>query len=607
MDYRVCKVMLGDPMLFSELAEFYAALESVSSRLKMMDIMARMFSGLGISEVSAAVYMTEGVLLPPFEGIEFGVAEKLMEAAIAKGAGYERKEVNELYKKLGDLGTTAEALKTKSRLRRMRDRKYTVTDVYTTMLSIAKESGQGSKDKKIAILADLIASSTPQEAKYLVRYPLGALRLGAGDSTILEALSVMESGERKIKGELEHAYNICSDLGLVAEELKRNGKEAITKFKVTLFKPIRPALAERLSTGEEIIAKMGGEKVSVEQKYDGFRCQIHKEGTKVKIYSRRLEETTAMFPDIVKAALEEIKSDDVILEGEALAFNEATAEFMPFQETIQRKRKHGIEEAIETMPLRLFAFDIMYLNGKDLLCEPYEKRRAVLEDLLSRGRIIRPSTRIVTDSPKELEEFFSTSIENGLEGIIAKDLSAEYIAGARKFSWIKLKRSYRGKLSDTVDLVIVGYYLGRGSRAEFKFGGLLCATYNKRKDVFETISRIGSGFTEKQMTELKERLDKIKLNTKPARLEAVVVPDFWVEPRYVVTVLADEITKSPTHTCFRHRQTDGEEEGYALRFPRIVGEETIRQDKGPEEATTSEEIDEMYRLQKRVAVGKMTE
>ena len=594
-------------MLFSELAGYYEKLEGLSSRLAMVEILGEAFRKCQKDEIAKVVYITEGVLAPPFEGIEFGIAEKIMEEAIAIATGYAKELVEKEYKKTGDMGLAGKELAERSRLKRIDSRRHTVSEVYDAMRKIAATSGQGSKDLKIKMLAEMIVHSSPVEAKYISRYPLGQLRLGVGDSTILEALSVMESGERKIKGELEHAYNICSDLGLVAEELKRNGKEAITKFKVTLFKPIRPALAERLSTGEEIIAKMGGEKVSVEQKYDGFRCQIHKEGTKVKIYSRRLEETTAMFPDIVKAALEEIKSDDVILEGEALAFNEATAEFMPFQETIQRKRKHGIEEAIETMPLRLFAFDIMYLNGKDLLCEPYEKRRAVLEDLLSRGRIIRPSTRIVTDSPKELEEFFSTSIENGLEGIIAKDLSAEYIAGARKFSWIKLKRSYRGKLSDTVDLVIVGYYLGRGSRAEFKFGGLLCATYNKRKDVFETISRIGSGFTEKQMTELKERLDKIKLNTKPARLEAVVVPDFWVEPRYVVTVLADEITKSPTHTCFRHRQTDGEEEGYALRFPRIVGEETIRQDKGPEEATTSEEIDEMYRLQKRVAVGKMTE
>lgn len=597
--YRIKGILLGDPMLFSELSGFYTELESVSSRLTMMEIMGKMFSKIGISEVSAAIYMTEGILLPPFEGLEFGIAEKLMVEAIAKGTGYEKKEVNDLYKKLGDLGSTAESLKSKSHIRRMQEHKYTVNEVYSTMLSIAKESGQGSKDKKITILADLIASSTPQEAKYIVRYPLGALRLGAGDSTILEALSIAYTGSRDAKADLENAYNLCSDLGYVGESLLSNGIKSIKAFKPTLFKPLRPALAERLPTAEEILEKTGG-KAAVEQKYDGFRVQIHKKGDRVQIYSRRQENVTEMFPDITAAVRSEIPNESIIFEGEALASNEATGEFLPFQETIQRKRKHGISEKSAELPLSVMAFDILYLDGTEMLTKPYTERRRAIEKLFSNKKVIRPTRMEVISEPKALEEFFEQSVENGLEGIMAKDLSAQYSAGARKFSWIKLKRSYRGELSDTVDLVIVGYYLGKGSRAEFGFGGLLCAVYNEEKDVFETISRIGTGFTESQMQELKEKLSRIKQKSRPPRVDSIVEPDFWVSPKYVVTINADEITRSPMHTCGRSADNAGVESGYALRFPRLVGNETIRSDKGPEDSTTTKEIIEMFKSQKRV-------
>ncbi len=313
---------------------------------------------------------------------------------------------------------------------------------------------------------------------------------------------------------------------------------------------------------------------AVEQKYDGFRVQVHKDGKRIRLFSRRLENTTEMFPDIVRAVEDEVHANKIIFEGEALAFNESTSEYLPFQETIQRKRKHDVEKKAEELPLHLFTFDILYLKNRDWLSEPYHKRREKIEEIFGNGRLIAPTTRILTDSPKELDKFFENSIENGLEGVIAKDLNAPYIAGARKFSWIKLKRSYRAKLSDSLDLVILGYFLGRGSRAEFKFGGLLCGVYNKKRDMFETISRIGTGFTEAQMSELRDKLNKIKLKHRPARVDSVIEPDFWVDPRYIVTINADEITKSPMHTCGRSRNEEGIETGYALRFPRLVGGET---------------------------------
>ncbi len=594
-------------MLFRELSAYYEKLDAVSSRLSMIDILSELFKKIKSDEVSNVIYITQGVLAPPFEGVEFGMAEKMVEESIAIATGFSKEDVEKEYRKQGDMGKAAQLIKEKSKLKRMNDKAYSINEVYEMMKKIAETSGSGSHDLKVKMLANMVAASTPVEAKYIVKYPLDELRLGVGDATVLEALSLAFTGDRKFKGELEGAYNLCSDLGYVGESLAKEGEKAIKNFHITLFKPIRPALAERLPTAEEILEKMH-QKCAVDQKYDGFRCQIHMKGKKVKIFSRRLEDTTAMYPDLVKAMQEELKVDSIILDGEAIAYNEKTHEFLPFQETIQRKRKHGIEEQIEKMPLKLFVFDIMYLDGKDFMVEPYIKRRETLEKLLKNKETLLISSSIIASTPKELEEFFEKSIENGLEGIVAKELSAPYVAGARKFSWIKLKRSYKGSLEDTLDLVIAGYYLGRGSRSEFKFGGLLCCTYNSKRDVFETVSRLGSGFTEKQMVELKTALDKIKVNSKPVRVDSLVEPDFWVSPKYVVTVRADEITKSPMHTCGREKNEEGIEVGYALRFPRLVGEEeAIRKDKSVEEATTTKEVAELYGLQKRVRVEGASE
>ena len=581
-------------MLFEDVAKYYEKLESVSSRLQMIDILTELFKKAKKEELKKLVYMTQGILSPPFEGVETGMAEKLVEIAIATATGFTKEEVEQDFKKRGDLGETAEYFISKTKLKKLASRKFEVSEVFDTMYKIATTSGEGSQEAKIKMLAELLAASSPLEARYIVRFALGTLRLGVGDATILEALSKLVTGERAFKEQLENAYNICSDLGKVADVLAKEGIKGIENFKVQLFSPIRPALAERLPTAEEILEKMHG-KCAVESKYDGLRAQVHvdKKSKRVEIFSRRLERLTPMFPEIAKAALEELNAESAIIEGEAIAYNEVTGEFHPFQETIQRKRKHGVEEMSQELPLHLFAFDIMYLNGEGYLDKPYQERRSALEKVVKNKGTILLADRIIATSPKELEKYFEEAIEKGLEGIVAKELNSKYIAGARKFSWIKMKRSYRGELSDTVDLVILGYYLGKGVRAEFKFGGLLCGVYNDKKDVFETITKIGTGFTEEQMKEFKEILDKIKVKSKPARVISDIEPDFWVEPRYVVTVKADEITRSPTHTCGR----EGEESGYALRFPRIVG--TIRSDKSPEDATTTKEIIEMFKMQKK--------
>ena len=590
-------------MLFEDVAGYYNKLEGTSSRLEMIDILTEIFTKAKKNEIKNIIYMTIGSPAPPFQGVDLGIAEKLAEEAIATATGAERSKVESSFRKTGDLGLTAEQFISASKLRRMSKEKFEINEVFETMLKIARTGGEGSKDAKIKMLANLLAASKPLEARYIVRFALGQLRLGAGDATILEALSKAATGNREFKPKLEEAYNICSDLGLVGETLMKEGKKGIEEFRVTLFNPIRPALAERLPTAEEILERMHG-RCAVESKYDGLRAQIHldRKAKRVEIFSRRLERLTEMFPELVEAAMKEVKADKAILEGEAIAYDEATDQFRAFQETIQRKRKHGVKEMSEEMPLHLFTFDLLYLDGESYLNKKYSERREKLEKIVKGDGTMRLSGRIIATKPKEIERYFEEMIEDGLEGIVAKDLDAPYIAGARKFSWIKMKRSYKGELSDTVDLVVVGYYSGKGIRTEFGFGGMLAAVYNEKSDMFETITRIGTGFSEENMRTFKKLFEKIKTSKKPARVSSLVEPDYWIEPKYVVTVRADEITKSPMHTAGRHKE--GEEEiGYALRFPRIVSN-GIREDKSPEEATTTKEILEMFKQQRKTKVGE---
>jgi DNA ligase-1 len=445
---------------------------------------------------------------------------------------------------------------------------------------------------KIKLLTQLLNNSTPLEAKFLARIPLGMLRLGIGDPTILDAFSVKMGGDKKLREPLERAYNLCSDLGLVAEVLWKGGMKGIEKFKIKAGNPIRSALAERLPSAEEIIEKLG--KCAVEAKYDGFRIQVHRSGKNVQLFSRRQENTTHMFPEIVKA-VSQLPQKELIMEGEALSYNEETAEYYPFQMTIQRKRKHDVGEMAKEYPLKLFIFDVLYADGKDYTEEPFEKRRKLVEKIVKPGKVLMHSEMIVTDKADRLDEFFHDCVSRGLEGIIAKDLHAPYVAGARKFAWIKLKRSYKGELSDTIDVTIVGYYRGTGIRAKFGFGGFLGAVYDEKEDMFKTITKCGSGFSEEQMVKLRELLEKIKVKSKPARVDSLLEPHVWTEPKYVVSIMADEITESPMHTAGRKRDT-----GYALRFPRMVN--WIREDKKPEDATTVEEIVKMYKQQKRVVL-----
>ena len=614
-------------MRFRVLAEFFDKIEKLSKRLEMTDLLAELFKEAEAGEIARVVYLFQGQLAPPYEDIEIGMGEKHVEEAIAKASGYTEAEVERDFKKKGDLGVVAEQMLEKKKQRSLFSSELTVEKVFRNLLKIATSEGQGSQQLKIKLLAELLNSASPVEARYIIRIPLGNLRLGIGDPTIMDsfALNLFPEAEKdkglvkkagaglrekkpeKRKSELERKlraavreliegkYNVHSDLGSLAEKLKRHGLHGLDRISIQPGVPIRPTLAERLPTAKEIIEKLG--KCEVEAKYDGFRLAIHKDGDKVTIFSRRQENVTSMFPEIVEAVKKQIKAKDAIFEGEALAFNEETGEYYPFQVTIQRKRKYDIGRMAKDFPLTVFAFDVLYAGGKSLMDLPFRERRERLRELIGKGGTIVLTDAIVTDSEKRLEQFFNENVEKGLEGIIAKDLNARYIAGARKFSWIKLKRSYKGELSDTVDTVIVGFFKGKGKRTQFGLGGLLTAVYDEKSDSFKTIAKIGTGMSEEMLESLFKMLSKEKEPSKPARVDSEIKPDVWVRPKYVIEVNADEITKSPVHTAGREK----EGEGLALRFPRMV---KIRQDKKPEQATTVKEIREMFRQQKHVSMGE---
>lgn len=584
-------------MDFLVLAEAFEKLEKTSGRLEMTDILADLLKKAKKDEIDRLIYLLQGRVAPSFEAIEIGLGYKFVEQAISRATGHSITEIEKKYKQLGDHGLVAEELMKSKKQRSLGGQKLSVSYVYERFKKIATTSGAGSQDLKIKILTELFNNASPLEAKYIARIPLGMLRLGIGDPTILDALSVKEKGDKSARVILEEAYNVSSDLGIVAKTLYEKGLKSMKGFGITVGRPILPALCERLSGAEEIIERLG--KCSVEAKYDGVRLQIHKDGNTVKIFSRRLEDMTRMFPDVIES-VKKLKPRSLILDGEALTYNEETGEFYPFQITVQRKRKHGIEKIREEFPLKVFTFDVLYKDGKDVTKTPYKDRRKVLESIIpKKDRVLSVAEGIITDSPKKLNRYFEDAISRGLEGVVCKDLNAPYTVGARKFAWIKLKRSYRGELSDTVDLVIVGYYKGRGMRTQFGFGGFLGAVYDKEEDVFKTVTKVGSGFSEDNMKKLKQLLEEIKVSRKPARVDSLLEPDVWVTPKYVATVRADEITESPMHTAGMKK---GKETGYALRFPRMIG--WLRLDRNPEDATTVKEIEEMFKEQKRSVVAE---
>lgn len=570
-------------MRYAELVDFYEKIESTSSRILMTKYLVDLFKNTPEDVIDKVVYLTEGKLYPAFVGIELGMAEKLALKALSMSSGILQSQVENEYKKKGDIGILAEKL-LKSRVQTTLFKvDLKVEDVHYSLDKIARTSGSGSTGAKLRILSGLLSDASPKEAKYIVRIVTGKMRLGVANNTIVVALSQAFAQGQKEK--IEAMYNVTSDLGEVARELKKNGVADI-KMCANVGRPIRMMLAQRMSSVEEIVAQMG--RVACEYKYDGMRLQIHKSGNNISLFTRNLEHITNQYPDVVKYARENIKVKDAIVEGECVGVDPA-GYMLPFQELMHRRRKYEIDDKAKEFPVHVYLFDALYLDGKDIMWKGLNERRALLKSSIVETENFRLSHATVSDNILEIEKFFESSIESGCEGLMCKDLGSTYQAGSREMSWVKLKRSYQSKMVDKIDVVLVGAFLGRGRRSE-TYGALLVSVYDREKDTFPTISKLGSGFTDEELKNLPEMLSDHILEKKHPRVESGMEADIWFEPKIVIEIIGDEFTLSPIHPCAHSRIR--ENAGLAIRFPRFT--HNFRYDKSPEDATTVKEVIDMY-------------
>jgi DNA ligase-1 len=579
-------------------AEAYRDLEQATARLALIDRLAALLAQTPAELLATVCYLCQGLIAPEFAGVELGLAEKLAARAVATATGASAEQVLASLRQTGDLGQAAEQLLAATAA----DRPATlqVTAVVDALHQIAKAEGQGSQGRKLELLVGLLAQATPLEARYLLRLVTGTLRLGVGTPTILDALATVHLGGRSARPALERAYNICCDLGLVATTLVSGGLAAVERLQVRPGNPVRAMLAQRLSDAAEILAKLGG-RCAAEYKYDGVRVQAHRTADgEIELFTRRLDRVGNQFPDIVKLLQAGLGPREAILEGEVVAFDPASGELRPFQEVMFRRRKHGIADAVRDVPVSLFCFELLYADGQDLTRLSYPERRARLAEAITPSARLRLSTAIHVSDTAALEAAFEQAVTDGCEGLLCKSLSptAGYQAGARGWLWIKLKRDYRTELSDTVDLVVVGALAGRGRRRGM-YGALLLAAYDPAADVFKTVCKVGTGFSDAELAALPQRLAPLARAERPARVDARQGADVWFEPAVVVEVLGAELTLSPNHTAAWGQIK--QDAGLALRFPRFTGR--WRDDKAPEDATTTQELVELYRTARRAPAG----
>jgi DNA ligase 1 len=581
-------------MLYATIADAYRDLEQSTARLALIDRLAALIAETPADLLPTVALLCQGQIAPGFAGVDIGLADRLTARAIGQAAGVPAEQALASVRSTGDLGLAAEQLLAAGA--GSRPATLQVGHVFDTLHQIAAAAGTGSQGRKLTLLVGLLREATPLEARYLVRTVTHNLRLGIGTATILDALAHVHAGGRKARPVLERAYNICSDLGLVASTLAAGGLAAVERIQVRAGNPVRPMLAQRLSSTAEVLAKLGGS-CAAEYKYDGIRVQAHRtaDGT-LELFTRRLERMAWQFPDVVELLEAGLGPREVILEGEVVAFDPASGDLRPFQEVMFRRRKHGITEAIDEVPVSLFCFDLLYADGEDLTRLAYPQRRQRLAAAVTPSARLRLATGQEVADVDTLETVFEQAVADGCEGLLCKSLApdAGYQAGARGWLWVKLKRDYRTELSDTLDLAVVGALYGRGRRAGI-YGALLLAAYDPTADVFRTVSKCGTGFSDAELAGLPDRLAPLKRDHRPARVDARRDADVWFEPGLVIEVLAAEITPSPNHTA--GWGMFGHEAGLALRFPRFTGR--WRDDKAAEDATTTDEMVALYRAARR--------
>jgi DNA ligase 1 len=593
-------------MNFAIFSKALQELEQTPSRLEMTKQLAKLYQQLSKEEVGAATYLMQGRLVPQYKSLEFNLSTKMIQRALARLLERHQDKVDpgvvqanlfgeennsaildsvkKSSKDLGDLGSVAQAVLESLDLKVSQELQ--LIEVFAKLKLIAKEEGQGSQERKMMSLVELFEQTHPLSARYITRIIMGKVRLGFSTMTLLDALSWVVKGDKSDREQLEEAYNKKADVGLLAgfylyAASATDRQQELDNYSVENGVPVVPALAQRLNTTQEVIEKMT--QVLVEPKYDGLRIQIHfQKGKPSQVYTRNLDNVSHMFPEL-KSAESALNCQSCILDGEAIGYDPKTENLLAFQQTITRRRKHGVQAQAVEVPLRFYIFDVLEIDGRPLIDQPLEKRKVQLQKIIKENKTFKNTTYIKSSDADKIREFHQQQLTAGLEGAIFKQVDSNYRGGRKGWRWVKMKEAEgeMGKLSDTLDCVVMGYYLGKGKRSGFGIGAVLVGVRDTKEDVIKTLTKIGTGLTDDQFGEMKTRADAMAADKKPKSyiVPKGLEPDVWIDPGVVIEVAADEITTSPTHAA-----------GVALRFPRLI---QFRDDKSWQDATSLKEVDQI--------------
>ena len=606
---------------FKQLCKLFNTIEGTPGRIDMTSLMGDFLKQCSIGEIQMISYLVQGRVAPMFVKSEFNYSEKSLSNLLNRYFENKALDINvsEIRQVTGDIGDTVFRL---SENLIETEKRRSVEDVYELLWNIINISGTGSVERKNNLIINFLTTASALESRYFVRIVCGQLRLGLHSRTMMDVFSYIVTGDKELSDEFNRAYGVCSDIGYVASKLDsfQRGKveEELKSITITPGFPVLSRLVERVGSFEEAVERLGND-LLVQGKFDGLRLQIHKYrkedidkrrviwkryladksqdlnlfkgpeqgGSVIKLFTRNLDDVTDMFPEVVDD-VRSLSVNTVIFDSEVLGWDYEKDTFLSYQTTMQRRRKYGIAAIRKEIPVKAMIFDLLYLDGRDLTETDTVERVKILEEKFSDiDNSLRVAKTLRVKSIKELKELFDKYVEQGLEGLIVKQLSGGYSAGKRNFEWIKLKKRMDSGLVDTVDLVVVGYYYGSGRRAELGIGALLGAIYNEEKDRYDAICKVGTGISDEMFKKIVKDLREFETlkKTNDVVVNDLLKPDVWVRPHFVITVDADEATRDIG------KDKEGVGNGLSLRFPRLVEWD---REKGIENITTVEELANIF-------------
>ncbi len=569
-------------MKYKVLADACQELENTSSYLDKNEIIANLLKETPPEKLEMVVPLLLGRVFPAYISQETGLGIQQLKKAVGRSTGYSESKIDDLMEELGDLGKVAEELTEKKKQKTLADETLSVEKVFENLRELPEITGEGSVDRKVSRVSELLTAASPEEAKFIVRTVLGDLRIGVAEGRVRD--SIAEAFEIPSE-EVEHAYMLTTDYGEVARAASEEGEEGLSELDLSVGHPVNPMLAQRSEDVEDILERMGGQ-AAFEIKLDGIRIQPHKRKGEIWLFTRRMEDYTSMFPDLEQSVEQSIEPERAIVDGELVAINKDTGKPMPFQEVLRRRRKYDIEDVAEEIPVQVYLFDVLLVEGETMIEKSYIERREKLEEIVDSGDRIKIVDHRVLDNPDEIQSFRAEALSMGHEGLLAKNLDSAYRAGRREFAWLKLKAEV-----ETLDLAVVGAFAGKGDRAG-TYGSYLLAARDTETETLKTVSKVGSGFTDEELENLTEKFEELRVGEKPSNLESEIDPDYWFKPQEVFEINYEEIQKSPSeaHTS-----------GYGLRFPRYV---KTRQDLDASSADTVDDVERLFEEQEKRKSGE---